>query len=80
MMEMIPFYLIFRNVVGFWGGGGAEVFAPQRPFSTDTLSATGNYVYIIFCANTIVSSATRHHSNIFLASTNNILGILKADI
>ena len=22
MMEMIPFYLIFPNVVGFWGGGG----------------------------------------------------------
>ena len=62
------------------GGGGGEVFAPQSPFSTYILSATRNYVYIIFCANTIVSSATRHHSNIFLASTNNILGILKADI
>ena len=78
-MEMIPFYLIFPNVVGFLGGGG-EVFDPQSPFSTYILSATRNYVYIIFCANTIVSSATRHHSNIFLASTNNILGILKADI
>ena len=22
MMEMIPIYLIFPNVVGFWGGGG----------------------------------------------------------
>ena len=40
--------------------------------STYILSETRNYVYIIFCANTIISSATRHHSNIFLASTNNI--------
>ena len=75
MMEMIPFYLIFPNVVGFWGG---EVFAPplpRVPFSTYILSATRNYVYIIFCAKPIVSSATRHHSNIFLASTNNILDI-----
>ena len=61
-------------------GGGGEVFTPQSPLSTYIFSATRNYVYIIFCANTIVSSATRHHSNIFLASTNNILGILKADI
>ena len=75
MMEMIQFYLIFPNVVGFWGA-----FAPQSPFFIYILSATRNYVYIIFCANTIVSSAKRHHSNISLASTNNILGILKADI
>ena len=75
MMEMIPFYLIFLNVVGFWGAG-----PPEPLFHIYILSATRNYVYIIFCANTIVSSATRHHSNISLASTNNILGILKADI
>ena len=70
MMEMIPFYLIFPNVVGFLG----------TPFSTYILSETRNYVYLIFCANTVISSATRHHSNISLASTNNIFGILKADI
>ena len=78
MMEMIPFNLIFPNVVGFWGGGGG--FALQTPFSTYILSETRNYVFIIFSANTIISSATRHHSNISLASTNNIRGILKADI
>ena len=50
-MEMIPFYLIFPNVVL---GGGAG-FAPQSPFSTYILSETRNYVYIIFCANTIIS-------------------------
>ena len=79
MMEMIPFYLIFPNVIGFWGGGGGA--SPrQTPFSTYILSETRNYVYIIFCANAIISSATRHHLNISLASTNNIWGILKADI
>ena len=74
MMEMIPFYLIFPNVVGFWGvaAGGAGGLHPKTPFSTYILSETRNYVYIIFCANTIISSATRHHSNISLASTNNI--------
>ena len=77
MMEMIPFYLMFPNVVGFLGGGGGRT---QTPFSTYILSETRNYVYIIFCANRIISSATRHHSNISLASTNNIWGILKADI
>ena len=79
MMEMILFYLIFPNVFGFWreGGGG---FALQTPFSTYILSETRKYANIIFCANTIISSATRHHSNISLASTNNIWGILKADI
>ena len=61
-------------------GGGRGGFAHQTPFSTYILSETRNYVYIIFCANTIISSATRHHSNISLASTNNIWGILKADI
>ena len=50
-------------------GGGAP---PPDPFSTYILSETRNYVYIIFCVNTIISSATRHHSNISLASTNNI--------
>ena len=35
MMEMIPFCLIFPNVVGFWGGGGGGGgFALQTPFST----------------------------------------------
>ena len=71
MMEMIPFYLIVPNVVGF---------APRTPFSTYVLSETRNYVDIIVCANTIISSATRPNSNISLASTNNIWGILKADI
>ena len=67
MMEMIPFYLLFTNVAGF----------PQTPFSTYILSETINYVglYIIFRANRIISSATRHHSYISLASTNNIWGI-----
>ena len=55
-------YLIFPNVVGF----------QMTPFSTYILSETRNYVYMIFCANTIISSATRHDSNISLASTNNI--------
>ena len=33
MMEMIPFYLLFPNVVGFWVGvGGGEIFAPRAPF------------------------------------------------
>ena len=67
MMEMNPFYLIFPNVVGFWGGGGPG----EGKVSTYILSETKNYVYIIFCANTIISSTTRHHSNISLASTNN---------
>ena len=64
MMEMIPFYLIFPNVVGF----------PQTPFSTYILSETINYVglHIIFRANRIISSEIRHHSYISLASTNNI--------
>ena len=53
MMEMIPFYLIFPNAVGFWEGGG---LSPQAPFSTYILSETRNYVYIFFCANTIISS------------------------
>ena len=57
------------------GGGGARGLRPQTPFSTYILSETRNYVYIIFCANTIISSATRHHSNISLVSTNNIWGI-----
>ena len=60
MMEMIPFYLIFPNVVGFLGA---------IPFSTYILSETRNYVYIIFCAMAIISSATRNHSNISLATT-----------
>ena len=80
MMEMIPFYLIFPNVVGFWWGFAPPPPPPRPPFSTYVLSETRNYVDIIFCANTIISSATRHHSNISLASTNNIWGILKADI
>ena len=42
-----------------WGG------APQTPFSTYILSETINYVYIIFHANRIISSATRHHSYFF---------------
>ena len=71
MMEMIPFYLIFPNVVGFFGGEGGG-FAPQTPFSIYILSETRNCVYIFFCANTIIYSATRHHSNISLASTNKI--------
>ena len=45
------------------------------PFSTYILSETINYVYIIFHANRILSSATSHHSYISLASTNNIWGI-----
>ena len=76
MMEMIPFYVIFPNVVGFCvcvgGGGGRWGFAPQTPFSTYILSETRNYVYIIFCDTTIIFSAIRHHSNISLVSTNNI--------
>ena len=95
MMEMIPFYLIFPNVVGFWGGMlkldnqsmricNFPVETPattiQTPFSMYILSETRNCVYIYFCANTIIYSATRHHSNISLASTNKIWGILKGDI
>ena len=53
-------------------GGGQGGLRPQTPFSTYLLSETRNYVYIIFCANTIISSATRHHSNISLASNNNM--------
>ena len=78
MMEMIPFYSIFPNVVGFWVGGGGDLRPPEPLFHIYIFC--NQKLYIIFCANTIVSSATRHHSNIFLASTNNILGILKADI
>ena len=78
MMEMIPILFDISKCRWLLGGGGG--FAPQSPFSTYILSETRNYVYIIFCANTIVSSATRHHSNISLANTNNILDILKADI
>ena len=66
MMEMIPFYLIFSNV-GVWG-----CEAPQTPLSTYILSETIHYVYTIFRANRIISAATRHHSYISLASTNNI--------
>ena len=62
------------------GGGGRGGGGAQTPFSIYILSETINYVYIIFCANTIISSATRHHSNISLASANNIWGILKTDI
>ena len=57
-----------RWFLGEGGGGGRS----KTPFSTYILSETKNYVYIIFRANTIISSATRHHSNISLASTNNI--------
>ena len=55
-----------------WGGGAGAGFAPQTLFSTYILSETRNYVYTIFCANTIISSATRQHSNISLARTKNI--------
>ena len=79
MMEMIPFFLYFQISLAS-GGRGGGLRPLQTPFSTYILSETRNYVYIIFCANTIISSATRHHSNISLASTNNIRGILKADI
>ena len=30
MMEMIPFYLIFPNDVGFVGGGGGGAGAPRE--------------------------------------------------
>ena len=40
MMEMIPFYLIFPNVVGFWGGGGGGGGAsPQK--------ARFSYIYFL---------------------------------
>ena len=40
MVEMIPFYLIFPNVVGFWGGGaGGGGGANPDPFSTYILTA-----------------------------------------
>ena len=70
MMEMIPFYLIFSNVIGVWG-----CEAPQTPLSTYILSETIHYVYTIFRANRIISAAARHLSYISLASTNNIWGI-----
>ena len=74
MMEMIPFYLIFPNVVGFWGGGGGGKPPPRPPFPyIYFLKPEIVYIYFIY-------SATRHHSNISLASTNKIWGILKADI
>ena len=69
-----------RWLLRWGGGGGGGGLRPQTPFSTYILSETRNYVYIFFCANTIISSATRHRSNFSLASTNNIWGILKADI
>ena len=59
MMEMIPFYLIFPNVVGFCGASSPD------PSSTYILSETMNYVYMIFPAKKIISSATRHHSYFF---------------
>ena len=61
MMEMILFDI--SKCRWLLGGGGV---------STYILSENRNYVYIIFCSNTIISSATRHHSNISLASSNNI--------
>ena len=64
MMEMILFDISkCRWLLG--GGGGVGI-------STYILSENRNYVYIMFCSNTIISSATRHHSNISLASSNNI--------
>ena len=80
MMEMITFYLIFPNVVGFRGGGVGCGLRSTDPLFHIYTFWNQNYVYIIFCANTIISSATRHNLNISLASTNNIWGILKADI
>ena len=67
-------------LLGMGVGGGGEGDRTQTLISIYILSETRNYVYIIFYANTIISSATRHHSNISLASTNNTCGILKADI
>ena len=63
--------ILFDISKGRWLLGGF----PQTPFSTYVLSETINYVYIISRANRVISSATRHHSYISLASTNNIWGI-----
>ena len=76
--------IVKKNILDPYDGNDSILFDISKchwllarpPFSTYILSDTRNYVYIIFCANTIISSAT----NISLASTNNICGILKADI
>ena len=77
--------IVKKNILDPYEGNDSILFDIskwrwQAPFSTYILSETRNYVYIIFCANTIISSATKHHSNISLASIYNIWGILKADI
>ena len=75
--------IVEKNILDPYDGNDSILFAISKcrwllegePFSTYILSETINYVYIIFLANSIISSASRHHSYISLASTNNILGI-----
>ena len=76
MIEMIPFYLIFPKCR--WLLGALPLSRPPTPISIYVLSETINYVYIIFSANKIISSATRHQS--YISLNDNIWGILKDDI
>ena len=65
---------------GGGSGGGRGLRPPDPLFHIYTFWNQKLCIYnLIFCANTIISSATRHHSNISLASTNNFWGILKAE-